>query len=245
MNDKLDLRVSGATAMPGGEYGKVAISGSGKIKGSLKADSIDCSGAAKVLGDVVTGRISASGAVKIEGSLQADEVSASGATKIQGDMTGEEMKLSGSVKVERKLSARKIKMSGSLSVDSGVEAEEVYADGVVRIGGLLNAETIELRSGYGSTVGDIGCSQLKVRKCKERGILRVFSRSSGHALEVDSIEADCADLEYTKAEVIRARDVCLGEGCHVRRVEYTGTCQAEEGTVKELVKVGGTQEENS
>lgn len=237
MSDKMDMRVSGATAMPGGEYGKVSVSGSGKIQGSLRSDSLSCSGAAKVQGDVVTGRLSSSGDVKIEGNLQADEVSVSGACKVQGDLNGGNVKLSGSMKVEQNLSARQVKLSGSLSVGSGVEAEEVYADGVVKIDGLLNAETIELHSGHGSTVGDIGCSQLRVRKGKG-GILHIFSRSSGYALAVDSIEADCADLEYTRAEVIRARDIRLGEGCYVRRVEYTGTCQAADGTVEELVKIG-------
>lgn len=33
MSDKIDMKISGSSVMPGGEYGKVSISGSGKIPG--------------------------------------------------------------------------------------------------------------------------------------------------------------------------------------------------------------------
>lgn len=243
MNDQMDLKVSGATVMPGGEYRSVSISGSGKIKGSLHADSIDCSGAAKVQGDVVTGRLNVSGASKIEGNAWATMVDISGGAKVQGDLNGEEMKLSGSVKIERNLHSKQLNLSGAVSVGAGVEAEEVFAKGVLNVSGLLNAETIDLRCEHGtSEVGDIGCARLSVRKGVGNALTRFFGKSSGFALEVHSIEADWVDLEYTKADVIRARDVQLGQGCCVRRVEYTGTCQAAEGTVTELVQIGGAEQ---
>ena len=51
MSDKMDMRISGSSTMPGGEYGKVSISGSGKVQGNLKCESLSCSGAGKVKGD--------------------------------------------------------------------------------------------------------------------------------------------------------------------------------------------------
>ena len=44
MSDKIDMKISGSSVMPGGEYGKVSISGSGKIQGSVKCDRLACSG---------------------------------------------------------------------------------------------------------------------------------------------------------------------------------------------------------
>lgn len=32
MSDKIDMKISGSSVMPGGEYGKVSISGSGKFR---------------------------------------------------------------------------------------------------------------------------------------------------------------------------------------------------------------------
>ena len=52
MNEHIDMKISGSSSMPGGEYGKVSISGAGKVQGSLKCEELHCSGAAKVHGDV-------------------------------------------------------------------------------------------------------------------------------------------------------------------------------------------------
>ena len=51
--DNLELHISGASKMPGGEYASVRISGSGKITGNLLCGTFSCSGAGKVEGDLV------------------------------------------------------------------------------------------------------------------------------------------------------------------------------------------------
>ena len=33
MNEHIDMKISGASSMPGGEYGRVSISGAGKVQG--------------------------------------------------------------------------------------------------------------------------------------------------------------------------------------------------------------------
>lgn len=48
MNEHIDMKISGSSTMPGGEYGRVSISGAGKVNGSLKCEELHCSGAAKV-----------------------------------------------------------------------------------------------------------------------------------------------------------------------------------------------------
>lgn len=73
MSDHIDMKISGSSTMPGGEYGKVSISGAGKIQGNLKCDSLSCSGSGKVEGDVVTQSASCSGAIKVEGSIDCRE----------------------------------------------------------------------------------------------------------------------------------------------------------------------------
>ena len=35
MNEHIDMKISGSSTMPGGEYGSVSISGAGKVNGSL------------------------------------------------------------------------------------------------------------------------------------------------------------------------------------------------------------------
>ena len=52
MNEHIDMKISGASSMPGGEYRRVSISGAGRVNGSLKCEELHCSGASNVQGDV-------------------------------------------------------------------------------------------------------------------------------------------------------------------------------------------------
>ena len=42
MNEHIDMKISGSSTMPGGEYGSVSISGAGKVNGSLKCEELHC-----------------------------------------------------------------------------------------------------------------------------------------------------------------------------------------------------------
>ncbi len=236
MSDKMDMRISGSSTMPGGDYGAVSISGSGKINGNVRADSIRCSGSAKVLGNVITDDFSCSGSCSLKGDAQARKVHTSGAIKVEGTLTGDEIRVSGALKVKRSIRGSLLKVSGGLSVAEDVEGEEFYLSGTAKIEGLLNAEKIEISTSTPtSKIKDIGCSSLKVRKANGGFLKKIFG--TDYALEAGSIEADLADLEYTRADVIRGRELHIGDGCRIRRVEYSGTCEAADGTVEELVKV--------
>lgn len=84
MNEHIDMKISGSSSMPGGEYGKVSISGAGKVQGSLKCEELHCSGAAKVHGDVdCAGELRTNGAGKVDGSARCGSLSASGAFSAQ------------------------------------------------------------------------------------------------------------------------------------------------------------------
>ena len=84
MNEHIDMKISGASSMPGGEYGRVSISGAGKVQGSLKCEELHCSGAAKVHGDVdCAGELRTNGAGKVDGSARCGSLSSSGAFSAQ------------------------------------------------------------------------------------------------------------------------------------------------------------------
>ena len=40
MNEHIDMKISGSSSMPGGEYRRVSISGAGKVQGSLKCEEM-------------------------------------------------------------------------------------------------------------------------------------------------------------------------------------------------------------
>ena len=255
MNEKMDMRISGSSTMPGGEYDRVSISGSGTVQGDLRCQSLSCSGSARVQGDVdcagevrssgsskVTGSITCeslgcSGAVKCEGSiLSRGLIHSSGAMKVSGSLEGGEVDVSGGLEAGE-IHCGRLHCSGGARVSGGVEAESVHLTGSAVIQGLLNAETVEISASRGIRIGSIGGSSIRIYKPTQVSLLGLFHGSVSCA-QVGDIEGDDVDLEYTQADVVRGRRVRIGEGCSIGRVEYSESLDAWDGTVGEAVQTG-------
>ena len=180
MNETIDLKISGASTMPGGEYAGVSISGAGKIQGNLRCARLHCSGAAKILGDVdCTGEIRSSGAGKVEGSAQCESLSSSGAFSVSSGLTVRTLvSSSGSVQAAQQLTADEIRStgcleagrvhcraftsSGSCRISGDLEAETAVLTGAAEIGGLLNAETVEISANRAVHIRAIGGSSIRI-----------------------------------------------------------------------------------
>lgn len=240
MSDKIDLQISGSSAMPGGEYGQVRISGSGRVQGSLRCDSLGCSGAARVQGDVACeGEARCSGAVKVEGALGCGSLHSSGSTHcLRLDCVGE-AHTSGSMVVEQQLEAGLLHSSGALRTGSircgelrstgaleaaEVEAESADISGAARIPGLLNAETVSIRSGGAVDIGSIGGSSIRIVPGESRGWGLLRRAAPGRA-RVGTIEGDDIILENVEARVVRGRRVTIGAACRIGQLEYSESCQ--------------------
>ncbi len=201
-----DFKISGAGQMIGGEYGDVRISGSCKITGDIRCESIKVSGSTTSDGNIVCkGDMRISGAFK-GGDVTANGIEISGGSKF-GNVKGGNVKISGSVKA------------------SSVEAENACISGSVKIEGLLNAENIYIECDD-SEIGSIGCTELEVNLHGESGkaVLGIFKTKHCRALKTDTIEGDKISICYTAANTVRGKDITIGKGCKIGRVEYTGTC---------------------
>jgi len=220
MNEKMDMRISGSSTMPGGEYDRVSISGSGTVQGDLRCQSLSCSGAVKCEGSILSrGLIHSSGAMKVSGSLEGGEVDVSGGLEAAD------------------IRCQELRCSGAMNVSGGVEAEAVRISGMAGIPGLLNAETVEIAADRGIRIGSIGGGSIRIYKPTQISLLGLFHGSVSCA-QVGDIEGDDVDLEYTQADVVRGRRVRIGEGCSIGRVEYSESLDAWDGTVGEAVQTG-------
>lgn len=263
---EIDLKISGSSSVMGGEYNTVAISGSGKINGNLKCDSFACSGAGKLQGDLEAESVRSSGSTKIEGSVQcrtasvsgsfacgnlevSEDLQASGGIHVSGSLRGGQVRISGCLKTEESIHCRDMKVSGSCEVLSGdLNAEFFHSSGVLRVPGLLNAETVEIYPTSASRVGSIGGTNIRIstgqadnREGKGHSwavFISGFHVSTNPGpMQVDTIEGDTVELEFTRAQVVRGTNVRIGKGCNIDRVEYSEHLDAEDGTVGEAVKV--------
>lgn len=217
MNEKMDMRISGSSTMPGGEYDRVSISGSGTVQGDLRCQSLSCSGSARVQGDVdCAGEVRSSGSSKVTGSITCESLSCSGAVKCEGSILSRGLiHSSGAMKVSGSLEG------GEVDVSGGLEAADIRCQ-ELRCSGAMNV------SGGGS---------IRIYKPTQISLLGLFHGSVSCA-QAGDIEGDDVDLEYTQADVVRGRRVRIGEGCSIGRVEYSESLDALPGTVGEAVQTG-------
>ena len=243
MNEHIDMKISGSSSMPGGEYGKVSISGAGKVQGSLKCEELHCSGAAKVHGDVdCAGELRTNGAGKVDGSARCGSLSASGAFSAQTVQVEGLASVSGSLRTEQAFTAdsvhcRALRASGACRVSGDVEAETAVLSGAVEIGGLLNAETVEISANRAVHISAIGGGTIRVLQKDTATVLGIFHTSPGCA-RIGSIEGDNIELEYVEAEIVRGKYVRIGQGCRIGTVEYGENLEAEPGTVGHSTQTG-------
>ena len=254
MNEHIDMKISGSSTMPGGEYGRVSISGAGKVQGSLKCEEMHCSGASNVQGDVdCAGELCTSGAGKVAGSVRCGSLTASGTFSAQTVQVEGLASVSGSLRTEQALTADELRASGSLEagsvhcralrssgscrVNGDVEAETAVLSGAAEIGGLLNAETVEISANRAVHISAIGGGSIHVLQKDTATILGLFHTSPGCA-RIGSIEGDNIELENVEAEIVRGKYVRIGHGCRIGTVEYGKDLEAEPGTVRQSTQTG-------
>ena len=254
MNEHIDMKISGASSMPGGEYGRVSISGAGKVQGSLKCEELHCSGAAKVHGDVdCAGELRTNGAGKVDGSARCGSLSASGAFSAQTVQVEGLASVSGSLRTEQAFTADELRASGSLEAGSvhcralrssgscrisgDIEAETAVLSGAVQIGCLLNAETAEIPAHRAVLFSAIVGGTIRGRQKDTAPVLGIFRTSPGCA-RIGSIEGDNVELENVEAEIVRGKYVRIGHGCRIGTVEYGKDLEAEPGTVRQSTQTG-------
>ncbi len=239
-NKKRNASISGSGLIAGGEYGSVRISGSGRADGDIKAESMHVSGGAHLQG-VDAGELHVSGSCKIEGNIACGDAHISGSCKVDGDADVQKLQTSGSFNVSGELRGSEGRVSGSVTVERGVEFEEMRISGGAHINGLLNAERLFISIGGNSEIGAIGGSDIEIKRGEIRSGLMsaLFGNRRYGTVKCALIEGTNVALENTVCEVVRGKNVVIGYGCEIDKVEYTDTLEvSDDAEVREGVKVG-------
>lgn len=109
--------------------------------------------------------------------------------------------------------------------------------GAVQIGGLLNAETVEISTNPAVHIHAIGGGTIRVLQKDTTTFLGIFRTSPGRA-RIGSIEGDDIELENVEADIVRGKYVRIGHGCRIGTVEYGENLEAEPGTVSRSTQTG-------
>ena len=234
---------SGKINAEGNYYDEVHISGSGRIDGNLRCRSIHVSGSGHFNGNVVCEEeIRTSGSGHFEESVECGSFSVSGSGHIENDLKCQTFRSSGSSHINGSVSCTEASVSGSVHIDKDMTGENIKISGGSHIGGLLNAENITISLGGKNTVGEIGCTKLDVEINKNYNTLRIgpfsFGSKSQGDLVCPIIEGDEVNLVNTTSKVVRGKNIRIGPGCAINRVEYSESIEVDNSsTVGEQVKI--------
>ena len=230
---KPDRSIAGSGELPGGQYGRVAIAGSGSVDGDLEADEIEVAGSGNLNGSVKAEKLNSAGSCFITGDVEVGLIKSSGSFEAGGDVISHSVEAAGAHTVGGSLKAEVINIAGSCRVENDVEADQFVVDGSFRVSGLVNAGRVEVKLGGHSSAREIRGSRISVKSSHSF----FFWARRGRRLNVEVIEGDEIFLEATSAQIIRGRRVKLGDSCRIDTVEYSESLEVSpKATVKNQVK---------
>lgn len=234
-----DMSINGSGSSGGGKFDKVEINGNGKLHGDVECEEFKCSGNGKINGNLMAEKVRIDGNCKFNGKLSGEEIVVNGTAKANGhtkvenldvngrfvvcdDMQAKNVNVEGECRTFGSVEASNVKVNGFLSVGKGCECETFEGNGKFKISGLLSAEKIDIKLFWDSRVKEIGGHTVVIERL-DKFVAKVISKFIKVRFHVETIEADDINISYTKAKVVRGKNVILGDGCEVDLVEYTET----------------------
>ncbi|SEG17624.1 polymer-forming cytoskeletal protein [Paenibacillus sp. UNC499MF] len=218
-----DLSIAGSGSADGGRYRNARINGNGRIDGDLECRSFKSAGHSHVYGNLAALEVIVRGSGSVSGNVRSELLSVSGNGEIRGDVAAGQVKVNGSAGIGGSLTTDTAVIRGSVQIGGDCEAEKFEAYGNFEVGGLLNAGLIDIRLFGPCRAREIGGESIQVRKNGFLNSLASLFGSKLTSLEAGIIEGDVIYLEHTSASVVRGRDVKIGPGCEIGRVEYSNS----------------------
>ena len=229
-----NINISGIGTLNEGEYDKVILSGSTKIIGDVKANKIVSSGSCKSFANVEGNSIQISGTMKCDGGLKSsDNIEISGTTKAKF-INANTLNISGSANVCEDCTFDKGRISGNLNVYGSCEGRDFKSSARLTIGKLLSADIVDINIEGRSSITEIGGERITIRKGRgsfEFSIIPILRKE----LTCDLIEGDNIYIENTICKIVRGKNIIIGDGCNIDKVEYTDSYKCDyKNSVKEV-----------
>ena len=219
-NTALNMRIAGKGTVPPGEYGKVSISGSGRLFGEVRCNEFSASGASKGESITCAEHFKVSGTSSFSGQVKAKDVRTAGSFSCNGALVAEEQ----------------LRVSGSLRVGGDLQATDVRIAGGLQCGGTLRAARIALQADKRMSLGSIAGGNVHIRR---KTVSIFFKRRTTVA---SAIEGDELDLAYVTAPQATGRTVIIGKGCRIDLVQYSEKVEiapkAKIGRVEKIEQLG-------
>jgi cytoskeletal protein CcmA (bactofilin family) len=215
-----DLVINGFGASNGGQFRVVTLNGRGTVNNDLECVELDCNGSGILNGNVISEKAKVNGHARFRGSIDSQILTIDGSARIDKNLSAEKLKVSGKATVGGRVKCEEIKIQGTFTVSEDCEAEIFKAESQFTIGGLLNADQVDIKMFGECKAKEIGGQTITV-KAKGSLVGNLLKAFFKQQLETELIEGDKIELENTIAKVVRGNQVWIGPNCQIGLVEYT------------------------
>ncbi|MBY0149003.1 polymer-forming cytoskeletal protein [Neobacillus niacini] len=231
-----DLIINGFGSSNGGQFNQVIVNGKGTVNSDIDCEKFECSGTGTVNGNIVSQSAKISGNGKVNGSIESQYLSIDGSAKVANNLIVKKLNIAGKAYVGGKIKSDELKLRGKITVEEDCEAEVIKAESQFTIGGLLNADLVDITIFANCKAKEIGGQTILIKQ--KSSLLRLFKGFIPTQLETELIEGDKIEIENTKAGMVRGNHVSIGPNCIIDVVEHSGELlMAENTVVREIRKV--------
>ncbi len=236
--------ISGTLDVSRRVYDKVSVNGDLSVSGDLDCNRLVVNGSFSDQGTLKAKSGSINGEAIVKGGLESNFMSINGQLDIDGDANVKEVKIRGTINADGSLISEKIDLLGNINVKHDCNSEIFKSRGVFVIGGLLNANNIDINLFGKCQVKEIGGETIQIRRMQKELFNRFLKYIVAEfvftgQLVTETIEGDDIYIEYTTAKIVRGNNVKIGKGCDIGLVEYKNSFEQDKSSrIKEHVKTG-------
>lgn len=235
MSDQ-NITTAGDMDVAKGVYGKISSAGDLRIVGKIKAEKIKSAGDLTANEEVEVEEMSIFGDGLFKKLVRGKKVSTFGDLESLNTVEIKELNVYGAVK-GKIFNTEKFIVNGDIEAADEINSDFLEINGTVKSLGSMNIGSGNFNLMGNSKVNEIFCQDLRVNAGNSNytGILSgLISRNSYGKLTVQLIEGDEIFLENTICDTVRGKNIQIGRGSKIRRVEYQNTLKIyENGEVTE------------
>ena len=212
----------------------VSLDGVGSSGGG-KFEDINISGVYSLKGDIICNKLDVSGVLKNSKNIQCEEFKVSGVLKSSESLQAQSINVSGVATIGKNIKSQKIFGEGYIKVKEEIESEKIDLQGNIICEWLINCEDFYLFTEGESKIGEIGATNIEI--CggeKSRNIFNIFipKRIKNNHAYIKVIEGDNIKLSNCDVDIVRGKNIVIGENCKINKVEYSESID-----INELSKV--------
>ena len=212
----------------------ISLDGVGSSGGG-KFEDINISGVYSLKGDIICNKLDVSGVLKNSKNIQCEEFKVSGVLKRSESLQAQSINVSGVATIGKNIKSQKIFGEGYIKVKEEIESEKIDLQGNIICEWLINCEDFYLFTEGESKIGEIGATNIEI--CggeKSRNIFNIFipKRIKNNHAYIKVIEGDNIKLSNCDVDIVRGKNIVIGENCKINKVEYSESID-----INELSKV--------